>query len=256
MILPQGRAGITGIAVLPCSRETSRTVGPLAWVVLEELALRTQGSGDPVLETNVRALASDLGVGKDTLAQALGRLIDLGLVRCQAQRRAGRYSGSRYELDVEACRHFGLVVDGLGINEDPLPVSSCPVQPDPAQRDAVAADTVAGESTSRTPARPTRSPQPVPQSLFDLSDEDSPSVTAQPPSDLPPPTPLSPSATPPYPRPQPALPTTLPSSLPPSNRPDALAPGVRRGPVNVAGVRAGERSALNGNLNAEAGSSC
>src|SRR5439155_25253411 len=44
--------------------------------------------------------------------------------------------------------------------------------------------------------------------------------------------------------------------LPPSNQPDALAPGVRRGRVNVAGSRAGERSVLNGNLNGGAGSGC
>jgi excisionase family DNA binding protein len=45
-------------------------------------------------------------------------------------------------------------------------------------------------------------------------------------------------------------------TLKPSNEPDALAPGVRRDPVNVAGNRAGGRSALNGNLNGQAGSGC
>jgi len=44
--------------------------------------------------------------------------------------------------------------------------------------------------------------------------------------------------------------------LPPSNQPDALAPGVQRGRVNVAGNRAGDRSALNENLNGEVGSPC
>ena len=41
-----------------------------------------------------------------------------------------------------------------------------------------------------------------------------------------------------------------------SNQPDALAPGVRRGPVNVPGSGAGERSGLNGKLIGEAGSPC
>ena len=45
-------------------------------------------------------------------------------------------------------------------------------------------------------------------------------------------------------------------ALPPSYQPDALAPGVRRGRVNVPGNGAGGRSALNGNLNGEAGSGC
>jgi excisionase family DNA binding protein len=44
--------------------------------------------------------------------------------------------------------------------------------------------------------------------------------------------------------------------LQPSNQPDALAPGVRRGPVNVPGSGAGERSGLNGKLIGEAGSPC
>jgi hypothetical protein len=50
--------------------------------------------------------------------------------------------------------------------------------------------------------------------------------------------------------------TTPDRALPPSNQPDALAPEVRRGPVNVAGNRAGKRSGLNGNLNAEAKPPC
>ena len=41
-----------------------------------------------------------------------------------------------------------------------------------------------------------------------------------------------------------------------SNEPDALAPGVRRGRVNVPGNGAGGRSALNGNPDGEAGSGC
>jgi DNA-binding transcriptional ArsR family regulator len=260
MTLPGSRTGNTGITVLPCSRQTSRTVGPLAWVVLEDLALRSQDSGDPAIETNVRALASDLGVGKDTVARALARLIDLGLVRCQPQRRAGRYAGSAYELDVDACRHLGLVLGGPTVSRISI-AEPCPVQPDPAHQDAIGPDTAAAppaEPAAPAPAQgPSRaSPQPVSQSLFDLPDEPSPSPAAQPSSEPPLPPPLSPSAQPSHPVPEPALPNNLPPRLARSYQPDALAPGVRRGPVNVAGNRAGGRSALNGNLNGEAGSGC
>jgi DNA-binding transcriptional ArsR family regulator len=238
--------------VLPRSRETSRSVGPLAWVVLEELALRTQCCSEAVVETNVRALASDLGVGKDTVAQALARLIDLGLVRCHAQRRAGRYTGSAYELDVETCRHVGLVLDGLTSDDIPVPDSPCPVQPDPAQRDAITPDTVGSapaESTTPTPARPL--PQSGSQSLFDLSDEPSPSLTVQP-NDPPALTPRPPSSSPSSPRPEPAPPSSLRSSLTRSNRPDALAPGVRPSAINASGSAVNGAAAFNGNLNEEA----
>ena len=94
MAEPLNRDGRAWIGVLPCSRVTSRAVGPLAWVVLEELALRAQVGEKLAIETNVRALSSDLGIGKDTVAQALSRLVDLGLVSSQAQRRAGRTAPS------------------------------------------------------------------------------------------------------------------------------------------------------------------
>jgi excisionase family DNA binding protein len=63
-----------------------------------------------------------------------------------------------------------------------------------------------------------------------------------------------PSTTSSLPSIQPSLPATLPPLLPPSNRPDALAPGVRPGGVDVAGNGGGQASSLNGNLNEEQGS--
>lgn len=247
--------------MLPCSRVTSRAVGPLAWVVLEELALRAQVGEKLAIETNVRALSSELGIGKDTVAQALSRLVDLGLVSSKAQRRAGRYAGSVYELHVEACRHVGLILDGVA-GEMPTPVPPCPVQPDAVERDAVGSDMAASvraeprapvTASAPAPARPVR--EPVSQSLFDFSDEAPPPATDLP-HDLLRPTPLSSSASSSSPLPRPALATATPSSSTRSFQPDALAPEVRRGPVNGAGSRAGERSGLTGNLNEESGSGC
>lgn len=85
-----------------------------------------------------------------------------------------------------------------------------------------------------TVPEPPASPTPSPLSLSAFSPSTPPVLTTHQPKDL---------SSPPF-------------LLPPSNQPDALAPGVRRGPVNVAGNEAGEWLGLNGNLNAEAGSSC
>jgi predicted transcriptional regulator len=249
--------------VLPCSRVTSRAVGPLAWVVLEELALRAQASGEAAIATSVRALSSDLGVGKDTVAQALGRLVDRGLVRCQAQRRAGRYAGSAYELDLEACRHVGLLLAGVAANEMPLPAPPCPATPDAVERDAVERDAADSATAAAVRAEPKASasppqrrvPEPGSQSLFDLSDEPSPSLTHQS-NDLLRLTPLPSTASPSDPVPQHALPTAIPSSRTRSSQPDALAPEVRREGVNVARNGAGRRSSLNGSHDGEAGSPC
>jgi hypothetical protein len=104
---PAGDGEVT-IGVASSSRDTRRLVGPLAWVALEELALRAvAGNGGLAVETSVRDLAASLGAGKDAVAAALSRLAKLGLVRCQTQRAVGRYAGSAYLLDVDACRRAG-----------------------------------------------------------------------------------------------------------------------------------------------------
>lgn len=103
--------GDATITVASSSRDTRRLVGPLAWIALEELALRAvAGNGALEVETSVRDLAGSLGTGKDAIAAALTRLTELGLVRCQTRRAAGRYAGSAYLLEVDACRRAGLVL--------------------------------------------------------------------------------------------------------------------------------------------------
>jgi hypothetical protein len=148
------------------------------------------------------------------------------------------------------------VLDGLTSDDIPVPDSPCPVQPDPAQRAAITPDTAGSapaEYTTPAPARPL--PQPGSQSLFDLSDELSPSLTGEP-NDPPALTPRRPASSLSSALPEPAPPSSLRSSLTRSNRPDALAPGVRHDPGNVALSGAGEPPGLNGNLNGEAGSPC
>lgn len=266
----QPRPETAGILVLPSSRAVSRRLGPLAWLVLEEFALGVEAAGSLAVETSVRRLAAEFGVGKEAAATALGRLIDLGLIRCHTRRRAGRYAGSSYILDADACRRAGVVITTDAIVDAPCPETPCPAKRDTDERDTAHLDTAnptapaaaatgkfaSGPSPSRSQRRrPERSVAPphhtTEQSLFDFSAQPNPSPIPEPPTSS-----LLASTTPPRPTDQPDPPPDRLLPLTPSNQPDALAPGVRRGPVNVAGNRVGKRSALNGNLNAEAGSSC
>lgn len=210
------------ITVLPSSRALCRRVGPLAWVLLEDLALRAEARPDGLtVETNVRDLGATLNVGKDAVAKALGRLADLGLLHPQARRLAGRYAGGAYVVDIDACRRAGIVITQVAVVSSPCPVAPCPVEPDATEADAVSeapTGSVGASPASRAPGRT----DSTFQSLFDLPD-----VPRTPPSD-----PLAaspdPSTTSSLPTLQPDFPTLLPPSLPPSNQPDTSAPGVRQ----------------------------
>lgn len=229
--------GAATVAVTQSSRDTRRLVGPLAWVALEELALRAVARhGELTVETNVRDLAALLGVGKDAVAAALSRLTKLSLVRCRTQRAGGRYAGSAYLIEIEACRRAGLLLTPALAS-----ASSCPPAPRPPEADVVRRETVhsdkgatAGGATASEPLpTPHREPQPAsrqepgPQSLFDLLGQSAAS-SSEPPSAID--TQAQRSARNPE-----HWPTTAPLPLPPSNQPDALAPEVRRGAGNASG---------------------
>jgi hypothetical protein len=84
-----------------CS-ELRRRVGPLGWVVLEELALLAVEDPDAglIARVGVRGLAASLGVAKGTAASAVRRLIAAGLIVRADERRGegGRFAGSGYRL--------------------------------------------------------------------------------------------------------------------------------------------------------------
>jgi DNA-binding transcriptional ArsR family regulator len=80
-----------------------RALGPTAWVVLEELMLRSSSTGDRCeAQVSIRALASSLGLAKDTVGRALGRLRGVGLVTpCDQRReRAGTFDAGTYLIEV------------------------------------------------------------------------------------------------------------------------------------------------------------
>ena len=80
-----------------------RALGPTAWVVLEELILRSSGTDDRCeAQISVRALATSLGLAKDTVGRALRRLRSVGLVTpCDQRReRTGTFDAGTYLIDL------------------------------------------------------------------------------------------------------------------------------------------------------------
>ncbi len=114
---------------------TRRRVGPVAWAVLEVLVAASAPAEDGALvaTTNVRALAGELGLSKDTVAGALSRLIGAGLVERRAERRSSRFAASVY-----------VVVEDVGL------VLSCSAWPCPMVSDTVTSDRPQPGSNSRT----------------------------------------------------------------------------------------------------------
>jgi DNA-binding IclR family transcriptional regulator len=86
------------------SVELRRRLGPTAWVVFEQLLLESTRSGDVCEATvSVRSLATQLGLAKDTVARALNRLRQAGLVDgSQSRTSTGVYATGCYTLTTPA----------------------------------------------------------------------------------------------------------------------------------------------------------
>lgn len=81
------------LIVGPAALAVVTRVGPSSWVVLEHLALNARVEGEAVVaDASVRSLAAEFGWAKDTVAHALARLRDDGLVEFVGDRfRPGAY---------------------------------------------------------------------------------------------------------------------------------------------------------------------
>lgn len=93
------------VLVGPECRPTRRTLDPTAWFVLEQLVLNADAGSSEVtvfVPASVRALATELGLSKDTVAAALRRLANAGIVRREDERESdsGRFGHSRYLVDL------------------------------------------------------------------------------------------------------------------------------------------------------------
>ncbi len=82
------------------SSKLRRTLGPTSWMVLEEMLIRSSGIGDDcVAHVSVRALAASLGLAKNTIALAIHRLRDAGLVTALQQRAStGTFDTGTYTI--------------------------------------------------------------------------------------------------------------------------------------------------------------
>ena len=96
---------MTDLVVTPAVATIRRRLGPVAWVVLEELLLGA-GPADGTAGTTrscdatVRDLAERLGLDKDTVARAVRRLADDGLIaREQARTVDGTFTRTTYRVD-------------------------------------------------------------------------------------------------------------------------------------------------------------
>lgn len=88
----------------PAAHELRRRVGPTTWVALEEMLQRSTGDDDHVVaQVSIRSLASSLGLAKDTVTRAVGRLRDLGVIDAsQGRSRSGVFEAGSYRLAVPA----------------------------------------------------------------------------------------------------------------------------------------------------------
>ena len=90
----------------PAAHELRRYVGPTGWAVLEEMVERSTVDGDRLIaQVSIRALASSLGLAKDTVARAVRRLRGIGLIDAEQRRTTvGSFDAGSYRLTVpEPC---------------------------------------------------------------------------------------------------------------------------------------------------------
>jgi DNA-binding transcriptional ArsR family regulator len=89
------------VVLRPASRELRRSLRPIEWVVLEDVALdaRRDDTGVLVASTSAREVAEHLGLTPGAVARALARLRSAGLVtHARLVGRAGRFGLSAYML--------------------------------------------------------------------------------------------------------------------------------------------------------------
>jgi hypothetical protein len=96
----------------PAAPTTRRAVGSIAWCVLEHLAENAEDrAGATVSYESVRSAAGAVGYANDTVARALRRLADAGLITYVPSHSVnGRFSSSHYRLTFPADVFIGLPV--------------------------------------------------------------------------------------------------------------------------------------------------
>jgi len=128
-----GQPERTVLVVTDRAASVRASLEPTAWVVVEELALRSDLiDGQAVAEQSVRTLAESLGRSKDAVARALRQLVAAGLVARVEERHgfSGRFVGVRYVVDLRLAG-LRLPADAVAsIDVPPLPPPP-PLPPSP-----------------------------------------------------------------------------------------------------------------------------
>lgn len=142
------------VVVTTDARPFRRAVGVTAWAVLEELVLdaHVDEHGRLVAATNVRRLAVQLGISKDTAARALTRFARAGVVQRVVAARGERGALPTSSYCINLAHVAGVVVDA-----DSAPTSTA--------IDSIDSPQHATRHKPRTPSRLTHDAQ---TSLFDL----------------------------------------------------------------------------------------
>ncbi len=137
--VPVSNATSAELVLTPASRAWRRRLGALAWAALEDLALAAHGSEQGwVAPVGVRAVASSIGVTKDTAARAIAALGAVEFVVLQrVEGRDGRHrSGYRLRLpdglELRTCPNrrdigFSAMSGSCPTGED----RNCPKRDDP-----------------------------------------------------------------------------------------------------------------------------
>lgn len=92
---------MSGVLIQPAAGDLRRTLGPVAWFVLEELLLSdaAQQGERRVVTASARSLATALSLNKDTVARALRSLTIAGVVEpARLTQQAGRFVAGRYRV--------------------------------------------------------------------------------------------------------------------------------------------------------------
>ena len=148
---------MTTIVISAHAAGVRRAVGPTPWMVLEELLLAGEPAGEPSptcsCVVSVRDLARRLGLDKDTVARAVQRLIEAGLVsRSQNRTTAGTFARTTFLIDVPAGLH---VLDDAAPTTNPdWPTADLPAFPTATSASAQASVRIPRSSRTSPPRTP------------------------------------------------------------------------------------------------------
>lgn len=170
------------VVLTEACRSVRADVGPVAWVVLEELVLTTEDGtyprgGTVEVVTTVRDLAAAVGLSKDTVAAALRRLTKQGSVTRVNQRdtRSGCFGSSIYRV---ALAGTGLRTSSPGGPKPGPDSSDKATSPELPRRPTTAGSTE--PRSSRRPPRAVGTDTGAPGVQLSLLDAVEQAVTGQP----------------------------------------------------------------------------